>query len=207
MLISQYNFDIMKKCLPAIFLFLFISSISYAQRHKKDVEWSAGGLTPENYRLVRSSKTHGSIKIGAVTGSKPEMDANILNIDGKRVLRVTLDNRFDYAGSWMLKSETHNTGLLKHEQGHFDLNEIYTRKMFQQLKNFRFTGDFRNEIYTIMQAENNELKRVQQIYEKETAYGTNKSGQAEWNNKIAAELASVPTYKDQAIEQQLPDKE
>lgn len=190
-----------------IIFFFFFCSFIHAQRHKKDIEWSAGGLTPKNYRLVRAPKAGGNIRIGAVTGSKPAMEASVLDIDGKRVLKITLSNRFDYKGSWMLKSETHNADLLKHEQGHFDLNEIYTRKMFQQFRNFKFTGDFRNEIYTIMQAENSELKRVQQIYEKETAYGTNKPGQAAWSDKIAAELASVPSYKGQAIEQQLPDKE
>lgn len=190
-----------------IILSLFFCSFIYAQTNKKDIEWSPEGLRAKNYRLLRQSKTEGDIKVGAVTGSKPVMDASVLNINGKRVLRITFSNRFDYAGSWMLKSETHNEGLLKHEQGHFDLNEIYTRKMFQQCKSFKFTGNFRNEIYTIMQAENNELKQVQQIYEKETAHGTNESGQSDWNDKIATELASIPSCKGQVIEQQLPDKE
>lgn len=184
--------------------FLFFYSFIHAQWHKKDVEWSPNGLTAKNYRLIRSPKTDGDVKVGANTGSKPAMDASVLNIDGKRVLQIILSNRFDYENSWMLKSEIHNVDLLKHEQGHFDLNEIYTRKMFQQFKNFRFTNDFRNEIYTIMQAVNNELKQVQQIYEKETAYGTNKDGQSKWSDKIATELASIPSYKDQKIDQVLP---
>lgn len=186
------------------FLLFFAAFFTHAQSHKKDIEWSPDGLTAKDYKLVRPPKTDSNIKIGAVTGSKPAMDASVLNIDGKRVLKITLSNRFDHESSWMLKSEAHNAALLKHEQGHFDINEIYTRKMFQQFRNFKFTNDFKNEIYTIMQSVNNELLQMQRLYEKETMNGTNVDGQAKWNSKIAADLASVPSYKDQAVEQELP---
>ncbi|MDE1191108.1 MAG: hypothetical protein PW786_03085 [Arachidicoccus sp.] len=190
-----------------LLIILFSSTSAIGQWKKKDVEWSPEGLTYKNYKLIHDSKKNADAKIGAVTGSKPAMDASVVNIDEKRFLRITLSNHFDYDKSWMLKSEINNSALLKHEQGHFDINEIYTRKTFQQFKNFRFTENFKQEIYSIMQAENNELIQMQQLYEKETVYGTNAEGQAKWNTIIADDLVSVPSYKGQVIEQQIPEKE
>ncbi len=187
----------------AIIIAAFACFVGNAQS-KKDVKWNANGLTSKNYRLIHSPKNAGDIKIGAETASKPKMEGVVEIINAKRILKITLDNRFDYKNSWMLKSERHNAALLKHEQGHFDLNEIYTRKTFQRLKDFKFTNNFKKEIDTIMQAMNLQLRQEQQLYEDETIHGISTINQLKWNKEIESNLAEMPSYQDQAIEQEIP---
>lgn len=97
-----------------------------------------------------------------------------------------------------------DTALLAHEQGHFDLNEIYTRKTFEQLRQFRFTQHFKSEIAQIMNAMNRELKKVQNNYEQQTMHGLMTKNQAIWRQRIARALQDLPPYEGRKISQTLP---
>jgi len=88
-----------------------------------------------------------------------------------------------------------NDHILSHEQGHFDISEIYARKLNKALKAYRprensISRDV-NEIYKKVMDEKEEY---QTKYDKETDFSRNKQQQSEWLEKIKDELDDLDEY-------------
>ncbi len=86
--------------------------------------------------------------------------------------------------------------LLKHEQGHFDIAELFTRKLRKEFeKRFQndiaLTLDETESVYTILEQE---YKAMDNLYDKETDYSRNDISQKQWTQKIAKELAELRDY-------------
>lgn len=170
----------------------------------RDVNWSPMGLTFDNFRVVQPARKNQQLSVGAVTSSQPGVEVSVSQLDLNRVLKITMTNRFNYNKSWVSANALQDSGLLAHEQGHFDLNEIYTRKTFQQFKRVKFTNNFTEEIAKIMEAMNKELSKVQQNYERQTLHGLLKENQAIWHQRIRMALQQLPGYTNVHISQTLP---
>jgi hypothetical protein len=97
-------------------------------------------------------------------------------------------NTFYASKSWV-KPNGRIESVLIHEQGHFDLCEVYTRKLRNQLEQVDINAPHAREtitgIYNTIIAEY-ELR--QQAYETETLHGTNLPGQQSWTASISGEL-------------------
>ena len=106
----------------------------------------------------------------------------------------------DVSESWVVQN-AQTTALLRHEQGIFDLTELYARKMRkagadfikQQGANINF-DDLLAEVRNIYRELNNELFQEQKIYNAETCNGTNKEEQLRWEEKIKAELKKLESF-------------
>ena len=102
--------------------------------------------------------------------------------------------KFNRERSW---TKTYrNFEVLLHEQKHFDLTEIYARKMRQAYLSIdnpcKYSMD---ELGNIYDEYFEELKNVQDQYDAETDHGLNKQRQRAWNDMIAKRLASLDGYK------------
>jgi hypothetical protein len=51
--------------------------------------------------------------------------------------KIFTKNTFDCKLSWVRPNQKYRTDLLEHEQGHFDLCEIYTRQLRKRLEDRR----------------------------------------------------------------------
>lgn len=195
--------------MAGLFLTLLLFNTGKAQftDSTRDVNWSPSGLTFDNFRVVQPARKKQTLSVGAVTSSQPGVEVSVSNTDLQRVLKISMTNRFSYNKSWVSADALQDSGLLKHEQGHFDLNEIYTRKTYQQLKQIRFTNNFQAEIAKVMTIMNKELSKVQQIYERQTLHGLLLANQAKWNENIQATLSALPPYEGQYISQTLPPED
>jgi hypothetical protein len=106
--------------------------------------------------------------------------------DGKP--EIIVYNTFYVNKSWV-KPDAKISTILDHEQGHFDLCEIYTRKLKARMNNFDFnTGDLKQQLLSIYTEVSNEYETRQQAYEQETVHGTNTAQQKKWQNMIIREL-------------------
>lgn len=100
---------------------------------------------------------------------------------------------FDKKRSWFhVKDST----LLMHEQGHFDIAEIFARKLRRLFTNYEFNfatvqNDF-NEMYNRVMDERREMD---ELYDKETDFSRNKKLQLSWNEKIKTELKELSPYQ------------
>jgi predicted secreted Zn-dependent protease len=100
-------------------------------------------------------------------------------------------------------SKTRSWGLLKtpyilaHEQAHFDITELYARKLHQALQQYtlnRYT--FKKDIGEIYQRIVDEKEAFQAAYDGETDHSRNRRVQVEWLDKIELLLIETEPYAD-----------
>lgn len=109
-------------------------------------------------------------------------------------LSFTLKCYFDKNGSWVKKGK--ETGvLLNHERMHFDLGEVYARKLRKTLLEYAYNRktidkDIQN-LYNKMFAE---CQVAQKKYDKETDHSKNKDKQKKWDAQIISSLKKLEAY-------------
>jgi len=85
--------------------------------------------------------------------------------------------------------------LLVHEQTHFDLTELYARKLRKQLSETKFTrSNPSKESFPIFKEMQKQYRDRQDLYERETDFSLNTAKQAEWTARIVAELNELSAY-------------
>lgn len=81
-----------------------------------------------------------------------------------------------------------NEVTLSHEQLHFDITELYARKMRAELQQAKFTKNVKTEVREIYKRTLRQLNDFQNKYDSETDYSRNMVVQQKWNTTIAEEL-------------------
>lgn len=109
-------------------------------------------------------------------------------------LQYSIKCSFDKTKSWV---RIKNNDVLGHEQGHFDLAEVYARKLNKAMKEYKFNaktvGDDVNKLYDNMMKLHHE---AQNTYDHETDYSRNKLRQEEWRQKINSDLKQLEAFAD-----------
>lgn len=91
--------------------------------------------------------------------------------------------------------------VLKHEQGHFDINEIYARECRMLLSKIKANSyeKAKKKYDRITKEIMTKLTDEQTLYDEETNHSINTEKQAEWNKKIAERLKELEAYKDTVV--------
>ena len=98
------------------------------------------------------------------------------NRDGKLATAIDVTTYFYPQLSWKKNSKENNQDLLKHEQLHWDISELYARKLRAAYKKY------------IPQKNQKERLQAQNAYDLETKHGLLKDAQEKWSDKIREEL-------------------
>lgn len=137
-----------------------------------------------SYNISSKDSTH---KYGVISKS---IEVKLTSANGKTTFKI-------YAGmqknmSW-IKSKT-DTVTLKHEQGHFDICEIYARLLRKQIKNAKSVTEARQLYNNISEQENEE----QDKYDRENKF--NEGGITKvWSEKISLLLKELESYKSPVL--------
>ena len=87
--------------------------------------------------------------------------------------------------------------ILAHEQGHFDIAEIFARKLNKQMNAYRFDKDnFKEDLKKIYTSITTEKETMQNEYDRETNHSILKEKQMEWLKKINGLLREYLDYAD-----------
>jgi hypothetical protein len=109
-------------------------------------------------------------------------------------IEVDIFNTFNPSSSWVLHDQR-NPALLAHEQGHFDICELYTRKLRERVSKLVVAASNFSEVYKRVYAElYKEYDAAQQRYEEETMHGLIEKKQLAWQMKIANDLRVQEAY-------------
>ncbi len=98
--------------------------------------------------------------------------------------------------SWV-KPGKQKTALLKHEQLHFDLCEVYARQLRQQMKEKdnwsakKFSRDFQKMTKSLLK----KYERAQNKYDRKTQHGLKKEVQAKWEQDVARQLKELSDHR------------
>jgi hypothetical protein len=170
------------KLLIIVLLFVGISNKSFSQ---DTIYWRP------DYKLKWDDfkgKPDSSSQFGAISypGIKYSLSANEDSFNTK-VLCFFIKSK-----SWVRVIST--TGLI-HEQGHFDIAELFARRLrkaFAEYKfNYRTIGKDINNLFLLNKQER---AKMDILYDKETDFSRNKKQQMLWNNKLKTELNKLKKY-------------
>ena len=113
------------------------------------------------------------------------------------VFSSTVEATFDPATSWFRNPLKASEALLRHEQLHFDITEVYARIMRQKLNIFAARANCEK----LQPAFNNVTKlvyadwdREQNRYDQETNHGLNAVRQAYWEKQTATKLEQLKAF-------------
>lgn len=133
------------------------------------------------------------------------------SFQGNTYAGITLDFKQDANGSHFflytiffckhsfLKDTSAN--LLNHEQLHFDIAEIYRRKLLQQfsLRDFSKEKNFSAAVQKIYNQVNEEMNKEQDLYDKETNHGINSTKQKEWIESVHSRLKALGNFQGNEV--------
>jgi predicted secreted Zn-dependent protease len=101
---------------------------------------------------------------------------------------------FNKEKSWGLMKTDY---ILAHEQGHFDITEIFARRLHEALQNYQFNKrSFKKDISQIYQGIVKEKEDFQKTYDGETDHSRNRKMQYDWLEKIEQMLAETQPYSN-----------
>lgn len=164
----------------SIFLASFILPLLIISRNDDDyIKWN------ESRKLTWDDFKAPPQKIGntaAMTTTHLGFSYNVKNGS----VSYLIDCRFEKNKSWGLVK---NDWILKHEQGHFDIAEIFARKLYKAINEYQFNKmSFQKDLDAIYRSIVSEKEKFQQQYDDETDYSCNKPNQEDWFKKIEKAL-------------------
>ena len=132
---------------------------------------------------------------GAITSSGIEYHC----VTKGTTFRISARSEFFKNESWVKEMAMDSTGL-KHEQGHFDIAEVYARKFRKAISEtslsiFNFTYKLKNLYNANIKAWGYE----EDLYDIETDHHRNMAKQYLWNERIALELNQLKNYSSPII--------
>lgn len=107
---------------------------------------------------------------------------------------------FNPETSWV-KSGFKTEALLKHEQTHFDIAELYARKLKQALESKIYSENFDSEIKDVFNQYKEEYHKVQKLYDEETIHSTIAYKQKQWESYVSNELQRYSEFRYKADEE------
>ncbi|WP_251738945.1 DUF922 domain-containing protein [Gramella sp. AN32] len=95
--------------------------------------------------------------------------------------------------SWVKSSEK-DAYLLAHEQAHFDISEIYARKLRKALQEYEIGRNIRRDLNGIYQKMEKQRDVMQRKFDKETDHSENTEAEMKWRKFITTELERLEAY-------------
>lgn len=107
---------------------------------------------------------------------------------------ISIQAFFIRRSSWV-KADTKTDEALNHEQGHFDIAEIYARKLRKEVGEMGGRGTtLVKRAHRAHEAITRALHACQEKYDTETKHHLDRSQQQIWNDWIAQQLQSLAPY-------------
>lgn len=182
----------MKRSIIYLLVVAFLMSFSQSEN---DIYWKQGNLLKwddfqgnpeENSPLAAATASGYGFESYTI---KAKVDTVFLNIN----------SYFTKNKSWVKQSKK-TEFLLRHEQLHFSISELYCRKFKKTLNSTSFKREnFKIALTESLKKSHVECSAFQDLYDRETNHSKNKTKQAEWEKKIAKELKALEIFSETKI--------
>ena len=167
--------------------FLFPSFLIAQSNNEELLDWSTTRkLTWNDYKASPDPESDAAASTTSYLGIEYNISSNSFS--------YKIQSRFSKTRSWGLYKTAY---ILSHEQGHFDIAEIFARKLNKKMSEYRFNKrNYQQELNKIYQDILDEKEKLQNDYDKETNHSINKEKQAEWLKKIKVLLDQYEDYSE-----------
>ncbi len=167
------------------------TEMTYSFNAPEDVNkiaWSASA--PLTWADFKGKPDNTAIGIAALTCSIIEYK---YHCEGDKLI-YSVEAKFNKLQSWA-REESKNEHILEHEQLHFDITELYARKLREKLATYSFScGDepiFESFVNSLM----DDWSYMQHKYDAETQYSLDEVMQHAWVSFIDGHLAAHANFK------------
>ena len=161
-----------------VIAFFILPLLANAQ-DEEFIEWSPGNRLSWDDYLAKPSLVSDA---AAITSTALGIEYHVRNNE----LSYKITCRFSKTRSWGRYKTDY---ILGHEQGHFDITEIFARKLAKTLSEYDFNSHkYSHDLEEIYKRIMDEKEDFQDQYDRETDFSRNKEKQAEWMKKIEKEL-------------------
>ncbi|NND78670.1 MAG: DUF922 domain-containing protein [Maribacter sp.] len=148
------------------------------------IEWSPDyKLTWEDFK----GKSPNNDRAAATTASGISYQFSTSALNGEIELDYEVNTFFYPQKSWYQPSLCDSL-ILSHEQLHFDISELYARKMRSRLASTSFTQNVKAEVKEIYKEVLQELQEFQNLYDDQTNFSRDVDQQLMWNKKVREAL-------------------
>jgi hypothetical protein len=117
------------------------------------------------------------------------------NVTAGNKVKINVFNNFYPTKSWA-RNEEKDTHILAHEQGHFDICELYTRKLRERMACAQVDASCLSKLKVIYRELQKEYEARQELYEDQTNHGLIYAEQNRWQNDISQELQAEEAWKE-----------
>lgn len=178
-----------------LFLLIVINASVFAQKNAPSIVWNENtDLTWNDFKARPNKVSH----FKALTSTSISLGVNYENT----TLTIDITNEFYPKKSWTKVEGEKSQNLLAHESLHFDISELFARKLRQKVLETKFKSRGQkliNEISSLYQETMRELEKVQRAYDKETDHSVKKEIQDKWELKIKKQLNELNKYSESTI--------
>ncbi|MFK5973812.1 MAG: DUF922 domain-containing protein [Flavobacteriaceae bacterium] len=171
--------------LKCIVFSAFIFTVGFVFSQEEAIPWSPElKLQWKNFKGRPFKRARAS----AVTASGLSYQFSSVENKGRFELDIKVGAYFYPEQSWY-QPKLCDALILSHEQLHFDISELYARKMRKRLANAIFTKNVKTEIKAIYKSILKDLSNFQKKYDYETNFSRNVQQQLLWNKAIEKRLS------------------
>lgn len=165
---------------------LFISGfILFGQVQDDTIPWK------KNYKL-KWSDFKGSPQAGNDFAALTSYSLTYSMMQSGKGLVTKVDCEFDKKKSW---GRIKNDSILAHEQLHFDIAELFARKIRKSFAEYVFNKKtFQRDLKAIYLDAVQACSMYQQQYDSESEHSINRKGQRKWDMKIRQEMEALSAY-------------
>ena len=169
---------------------VFISSLlflSFTERRNEDyIPWNDDRkLSWDDFKMASPSNTRDAALTTTFIGFSFSRNREGIKFD--------IECKFQKSRSWV---RVNNEYILKHEQGHFDIAEIFARKLNKEVTTFLAKSKQHEELNKIYTKVMTEKRDMQELYDDETNHSILKGKQAAWDKKIEDMLEELKEYEE-----------
>lgn len=187
---KSYHYAMTKKNATSFFIlfFMFVTYSGFSQ--KNIIKWSPSAkLTWEDFNEKKGTKLAYSavaIKLKPIISNTKKIKLEVYAYFDKSISRTGI---FDEK-------------VLEHEQLHFQIGELFARKLRKRILNYEKSKFFkdRNEFSKVYKANYAKYLAYQRQYDKETVHSVDRAAQKRWEEKIKKELKEYQRYSRKTVE-------
>ena len=168
-------------------IWISLSGLSSSKQDSSLIDWSEDKKLSWSDFKAEPEKGYAA---AALTSTNIKIDFGYKD----ETLQYHIRCRFDKNKSW---GRVKNDYILSHEQAHFDIAEIYARKLNKVLKTYKPNeNNISQDVNKIYETLMHEYYNRQEEYDKETNFSINKVKQEEWLKKVSHDLSELKNYSN-----------
>jgi hypothetical protein len=166
-------------------LLLLPGRVAAQDKDEEVLSWSATRkLTWADYKATPDPESDAAASTTTYLSIEYQISSNSFSF--------TIKSRFSKDRSWGRHKDAY---ILSHEQGHFDIAEIFARKLHKEMSEYKFNNrTYQKDLKKIYEKVTYEKEEMQNEYDRETRHSINREKQAEWLKKIEKLLEEYADY-------------